>query len=670
MLTIKTTTGRQFDLLPGTKLSIEENSPLFSDAGSFSLPVELPETDNNLRILDYPYRADRRQKFVTSLDVVISAGVWIRHARMDIESSGRKRNITASLFFRESPFYAKIKNKRLPDLFKNKIRDDFADQTEEHKHSFWRNYLDKVMCGDVVDDFYIFQVCAKYEDKEESEGDQNISLKTTYTRYTILNRLSVPFKTFTGNTSQTTDGKTYYNLVGVESAYTQDGVEYYLPDGYGKCPFLKFTYVVRYMFQQLGYKLQPGIFDTDEGFRRLCFIHNTADCLIRGFLDYSQIVPDVELNDFLQFIENSFGLRFIIDETAKTATPRFWKDILTDSPVVDISGVFNDYPSITFSDPKSLKLTIERVVPAVNQSGMKTFSELFEKYGSYRGSFKNKMELNIAMSRGEVSQGVYLIRDSAVYYVVFKYYRDPINQPGIFDWVSIPVETDTLEFYDHNADSFDERPLGFYLVDMKHVALSGQTDPRHEVTVSKMLKALGMEEIIQKALEQFKPDDGLIGRIPYIDSIRHLNSVMETASTKDDVTTTTITEEKETSLPIFLAFSHGFAAVDPDRPNIERTFYASPDACDNVGNKVGTFDLSTRGLHTYFWKEYDSLLHDSFHEITGQGKMNLSDILGFRFDMPMSLNGQKVLAESIQYELSDDGVEVPELKVKTIKQYE
>ena len=113
MIVIKTYNGKLFDLIPGMKLSIEENSPLFSNAGSFSLPLELPATDNNLSILDYPYRTDRRKQFITSINVIVSCGVWMRHARMDVESSSQRSNITCSLFFRESPFYSKLKNRKL-----------------------------------------------------------------------------------------------------------------------------------------------------------------------------------------------------------------------------------------------------------------------------------------------------------------------------------------------------------------------------------------------------------------------------------------------------------------------------------------------------------------------------------------------------------------------------
>ena len=527
------------------------------------------------------------------------------------------------------------------------------------------------MCGDIVDDFFIFPVCAKINNFEKSESNQNATVKISYTRYTILNRLSVPFKNFAGSTSQSISGKTYYDLVEEEPSYIEDGVEYNFPKGYGLCPFLKFTYVVRYMFLQLGYELQQSIFDTDEGFRRLCFVHNMADCLVRGFLDYSQIVPDLEINDFLKFIENTFGVRFIIDETAKKVTPKFWKDVFSDTSLIDISGVFNDHPDILFADSKSLKLTVDRVTPIVNQSGLKSYSELFDKYGPYRGSFKDSIELNFYASMGNVYQGVYLIRSIGVYYVVFKYYRDPINQPGIFDWVSLPVEiNDSLDFYDHNANNFDERKLGFFLIGMKYVPLSGQTDPTYEVSVSKGWENLGLGDILQKTLNQFRTGDGIIGKIPFIDSIRHLNSVMETTSTKGDLTTTSITEEKKTTLPVFIAFSHGFATVDPNQQNIERTFYASPDAYDNRGNKVGTFDLSIYSLYIHFWREYHNLLRDSFHEIEGEARMNVRDILAFRFDVPLTFNGQKVLLESIQYELSDDGVKVAKLKVKTIKQYD
>ena len=97
----------------------------------------------------------------------------------------------------------------------------------------------------------------------------------------------------------------------------------------------------------------------------------------------------------------------------------------------------------------------------------------------------------------------------------------------------------------------------------------------------------------------------------------------------------------------------------------------TPFKYTNSGNTWNNdFDFSLLTIYNKFWKDYDAVLQSSFHEISGRARLNIADIMNLSFDRPYTITGQKVLLESIQYEISDTGIEVVELRVKTIKAYE
>lgn len=673
MLNIRTTTGKIFDLIPGTKLSIEENSPIFSNAGSFSLPLDLPATDNNLAILDFPYRADRRKQFITSIDVVVSCETWIRHARMDVESSGKNTNIVSSLFFRESPFYQQIKNKNITDIFKGVIRRDYENSGDRTKvFALWYDHLNKVMCGDMTDDFFVFPVCVNIEHKEKTNSENDITITESWSEFTIMNRPIVPDKDGGGLTDTDKNNQKYYMLAGTLLSKDKDGKTYRLPDGYGWAPFLRFTYVLKKLFSELGYQLKESIFDTDSSFSKLCFVHNTIDCMVNGYIDYSQLLPSIEVNKFLEFVENSFGCRFIIDETNKTATPVFWKDLFSLPPVTNISTYYEDHAKITFAKPTSLQLTINRSQEESTPIRYQSFQEMFVEYGQMLGAFKDKAAMQAQVDMAKLTPGVYFLQNSRMYVALEKVYADPAASSGTFSWSITALERNTLDYYTVGLEAYESKSTGINTCSLVDVPLRGATDLRlsGKINVEHSIFSDFLQKIIDKGISMYNTDDGIIARIPFINSVRHLNTVLETTTTTDNKTTTTIQEESETSSPMFLCQAHGRAKADPDRPNVETTFLGTPDAYDNVGNKIGSFDLSTFSLYNNFWRQYDQLLKTSLHVISGKAQMSIGDVMSFRFDRPCLLDGQKVIPISLQYELTDAGVDVIDLTVKIIKEYE
>lgn len=645
MITIKTLDGLQFDLPVDLTLSIEETSVLTGKEGSFSLPIDLPESVNNLRILEFPNRISRKSKFLTNLDVIVSSGSWVRFARLDVESSQENGVISCTMFTGESAFYTKIENLDLKTVFKNKIRDDFAGQTVENKVQSWLEYLERIGCGDVQDDFYLFPVLAT---KEERSWGESTSL-VYWTEYQILNRPWSKLLKYDGTsdyypgmTRYSASGREYYMLAARSQwTYKKDYIfddkseEIIHPIGYLVTPFLKFSYVLNYIITSLGYELAPSALNLEFSFQKLCLINNTADAIMKGTIEYSQLVPDKSVTEFLEFIENSFGVEFTVDEVHKVITPRFWSDVLSQDASGSIDSVLEDYSTITFAESKSLKLTTSKIEENIDTE-IKTYNQLFEKY--------------VEVFAGQLIPSVphCILDKKRLIYNCYTIERINIGS----DIVILPrfqkAIKDLLDYVEINKVN-DDKDLSYLNISM------------HDIV-------FGRYSQIEAWSGTYTPAESIKGRIPFIKSLRHMNTVIQNIDSDGSGTNQDAGSTDE--LSIIPCFYVGLAQPDTDLPEIEKTFFGSTHRYDNLGNTWGVFDLTTRSLYNVFWHAYNDMIKTSFHEVSGSALMSEQDIMNFKFDELLMLDGQKVLPSSIKYEVRNDDIEVIELKVKTVKPYQ
>lgn len=684
MLSITTSTGHKLDLFPDTTISIEENSPMFTDIGSYSLPVELPPTPGNLEALDFPDRVQRRARFVKSTRVTLACGPYSRVCRMHIDSAVHRSTISATLYLRESNFYNAIKGVRLQELFEDKVRKDFTKISGEPLNpsdppTSWLSYLNRVMCGDIVDDFHIFPVLldtVEHEDEIVNKHFNDGSIQSTaYWKQFIIS--NTPFYLRLGDDIQyqvrsSASGKEYFPLAGNIPAYREgvaDNNNSTLlgPSGYGVAPYLKLMYVLREGLSLIGYELAHSVLDSDYSFQHLCIIHPTVDALVRGELNYSQLLPDVELDDLLRLVENSFGLRFSVDEDNKVVTPRFWRDLLQEDPVADFSSLIRDYPQVSYAGNRNIKLS---TIPSMDDepSGLRfeSWQQLQKRYGSLRGSYASPLLFQTAVSSGLVEQGVYLIRSVRRLAVTFR--PNPM-QPTEWSWQY--VDRYMHDYIPPGSDiPLEERELGFMLVQYKSVPLIGRTNVSVVTETTGYWKDMA-DKMNADIASRYPSDNGIVVSLANINSIQHLNTVMETVNVDENENeTVSYSDDGTVQVPIHLAFAHGFAAASSGMPGIERTFFSSQDAYNNNGSVLGTFDLMPLSLYQNFWERYDQLLETSFHDFSARINLTLPQIMSLRFDKPVTVRGSTALPLSLTYSLSHKGVEVIDFTLRIITPYE
>lgn len=672
MIQVITNNGRKFDLPEDLVISVEENSVMTGKQGSFSLPLELPWSDNNVQLINYPSRIDRRYKFTSQIEVVVSAGVWVRRAMLNVDSVRENTGISCELYFAESRFYQQIQDVKLPDIFADIVRDDYSHLADiESRITAWLTHFEKVQIGEAHDVFYVFPVCAKLEKKEESKTDNGTTITLTYEEYTILNRPDVPSKRafiadnqsfsetvpYSGVTGTSLTGKVYYKLAARKLwkflSQDESSLTVY-QKGYGVTPFLKFVYILSSIFDKYGYSLQLSEFQASPTFMSLCYINNTADAIMDGRIHYSQLVPDVSVSEFLEHVENSFGVEFIFNEIDATVTPRFWKDLLVQNPTDQIEGVLEDFPQVIYSQPKAVRLSTEK--SAIESKLIyETYNELIAKYGVKPAS---PIPENTFYHVFDAQDLIY----KCYQYVKFVQRGQTIYVENLLEKI-----TGFLDYHNSQYEA-EEKACGFESVPLVQISMDELSPITAVVDFSKSyLHELGVQT-------QAQAEDSVLARVPFINSIRHLKtsevSLGKDSSGNEQKVSESKANESGDQLGVFPCFLHGFAVTQNDAPNVERILFASQYRYNNAGTVVLAFDLSAKGLYDAFWKEYDEMLSTSFHEISGPALLPVERLMALQRHNPYQLHGQSVLPETIRYEITHRGIDVVELKLRTLREYE
>lgn len=673
MIQITTNSGSKFDLPENFTISVEDNSVMTGKQGSFSLPIDLPWSDNNVKLIHYPTRHDRKHAFVSLLEVSVSAGLWVRRAKLNIDSAQEGIGISCELYFGESRFYQEIENVKLPDIFASVIRNDYNMYADlDTRIRAWLNHFEKVQTGEWTDDYYVFPVCALMEKHEEKQADNALSADVYYEQYTILNRPDVPTAReiivdgipyssgqYAGATETNAAGKTFYKLAAHKTWTFQESVD---PDsnfityqkGYGATPFLKYTTILQRIFQHFGYSLLVSEFADNPAFKALCYINNTADAIMDGLIHYSQLVPDKTISEFMEHVENSFGVEFIFNEINNTVKPRFWKDLLTESPTKSVDGLLEDYPKINYASPKSLRLTTEKSA-LEDKLTYNSFNELFQKY-------------QLALLEDPAGVKFCRLDKKSLQYLCYEWRQMEISgqmQDVPFLLEKVPAFLD----YGLINNDIEERNCGFQSIPLVHISL----DERSPLSVALEFTQSNLPGLAGISLDQSQPEDSILARIPFINTIRHLKTIQVNSGKDNEGNPKNLSESRGTEsgdeLGIYPCFYHGFAVALNDAPNVEKTFFASQFRYDNNGGIKIDFDLSTLELYNTFWKDYADTLQSSFHEIVGPAKMDADQLLSIDKSNPYFLHGQSVLPEGVQYEITNDGLNVVELKLRTLKNY-
>ena len=251
------------DLPVDFSADMEDTSPIFNDKGSQSLPVTVPATGRNQRLLGFPDRLD------TAVDpnkpeilATVTAGAYIRRGKINVTSAGKKDGITFNIGFDNSIAYSEWIDKRLSDLSSLPVVNG-SDVGYTDSVSGLIHYLSNLYRGAVpaVDPLAVFPVAIAKNVVQEQDSK---NLEKSF--WEVLN---IPAND-TGAMEQSRM---------VKRVIDGEIVDVVVPEGYCLSPFVRVWKLLELAFADLGLKIKTNIFQTTADFARLVVLNNAADAI-------------------------------------------------------------------------------------------------------------------------------------------------------------------------------------------------------------------------------------------------------------------------------------------------------------------------------------------------------------------------------------------------------
>lgn len=329
---------KEFQIAAGFWPELSRTNPFLSDEGSQSIPLTLPASDHNMRLIGYVNRITPKYRPPKKINAIFSAdSVWMR-GTLYLEQANRKDGIQCTFYTNEGQLYEKIKDYKLSDLdwpvYKG-VGSDYAT-----KAKYWMNKFINIMTG-----------------QEYGTNEYCVFSVMTDSNFIIENQKDVDYKLMLNETNGTSplsflamQPRYYYMESGT------DATKYTAPVGYGVTPFLRVGYILRHIMEYFGYTLDSNIFDTDVSLQRLVLLNNTADAITNGDLSFKQLLPDdIEVEDLISFIRYKFGVEFA--QIGNHVQIRSWNQAINTAPDMDLSAYIADEPTFVFEDKSAIALS-------------------------------------------------------------------------------------------------------------------------------------------------------------------------------------------------------------------------------------------------------------------------------------------------------------------------
>ena len=340
------TLNGELDLPEDFSFEIELNNPFLSDEGDASVPASIPATPNNLKVLDNIHRVDRANRFVKSVPATLMAGTIQKHGQLIIDTLNMKDGISVSLAVENSDLYSQYKGKSLKEIFSSKVRDDWNQDI-----SALANYLIGVYFNRKFDDFAIFPVAvAPYEENATKIYQYNNERE--------------------GN-----------SLLWRARTVREGDLTMSVTDGYGLSPFLYLYKMIDLLFQEMGYYVIYNCLDKDP-YRDIVLLNNCSDTIVKGVINYSDLVPSCTLSEFIDFLFNKFGIHVRVDSTSRRVSVVTLQELFDSAPTMDITTKVVEELGITIEDSSRVVLSSETSIDGTAPAA-ETFDKLIDKYGYY-----------------------------------------------------------------------------------------------------------------------------------------------------------------------------------------------------------------------------------------------------------------------------------------------
>lgn len=384
--------GKAYQLGENAKLEVERTNPFFNDYGETTSPLDIPASDYNRMILNYPDTFGMRDKMVAA-NVSIEDGEYFAQCRQIVLSAQHKGNISSSFYINDGSFYSKIQNVKLKSIFKDEMIPGCTTVDECIK--FCRSLV-----GGENENYDIFPVLLT----DDSGMDKG------YT-YKILNKLGMRTKLPNAKYWRYKEGGGYEYVTAPEeqglvlcnmwyntfwNAYPDteyvNEIPISLDKGYYISPFIRANYVLKRVFKYFGYDLKENFFTKTEPFNKMVLLNNVIDVMVNGHIRIEDLLPDVSVSDFLSVFRKKFLCEFVSDEGTHTADIIFLRDAVDSVPVADLTRQMTEEPTLSYKTASDYKRVVLRAKHQVDSDAEDSYDNIKDMIANNSGAYFSNEE--------------------------------------------------------------------------------------------------------------------------------------------------------------------------------------------------------------------------------------------------------------------------------------
>lgn len=569
------------DVSPEFSLDIEMTNPIFSDRGSMTYPATLPATTRNRKILQNVHRLDAVNAPEADVRVIVEDGVYRRSGKLNVLSAGIQSGIAINIGFDEGEMYS---------LFEDTALSKLTWPVENYYNAYSAgDRLEQVMREEIDANYHVFPI--------QTGGD-------------TVNNIYYPEYLNRPNYNEETSKWELVSEARYEDCVTSGNVvRTMVPEGYGCTVFLKVHYVLSKIFSHFGYTLGENPFASHVQLRRLVILNNIADTIVRGTIDYAELLPGCTINEFLNSLYVRTGMVYFVDSSRKSVRIKFLKDIVKDT----VSWAWKNYtassPTISFATPKRIVLSADTGFEGAEPQ-KETLKQFLSQY-----NFKVVEDGSILFSSGAVCSEHVLSGEAPLLYErsTGRYFE--------FDFFDKSVKVKSTEHFpwDTEDDNIEKEEL------------------------------TGDDECIPMTKVKWGHWDAVIPQ--YMAGYVHHHTVISKGNSE---------KENEGETPLAFCFKL------PNSP------CGSIYPYDTAGNSINGFEYAltftgVNGAFNRFFKDYDAILRHANSTIECEINLPRPQLFSVDLSRPITIDGQRCLIESLKHSLPLLPDSPPKLKLRTLK---
>lgn len=636
--------GEYLDVPADMKLSVQLQSPFFATEGSFTLPITLPATENNRRILGFIDRLDivgKQQK--TDSTIVHNSFVFI--GTIEILSYSPNDGFECTIFLNGSNIFYQFKELQLKDVMYS-IR-----------------YTAKANSASPASVVPLASIDTSIKPLNEDPRMPDQATADVLTKE-VLNLIGYAtnddltpqrqFEVFPVMTEQGIINDPIQRTRTEGPAMLYDG-EYLLgPTGIGYTVFLHLDYVLECVFEHIGRTLNivyPDFADADgytfkNMFRRIVILNQTIDALVPGKIYFDTLVPNITCLELIQACQAMFGATFI-ERNNGVIEMVFIKNILSSSVSTILDKDHIRIEDLAFDGRRMLNVALSHIRHTDDKEY--TLEDLAKNYVLTDGK--------IALMNATDSARLFAFMNIPQGWRLGHVFRT--------QWEGCRGDVyyiDRLEGVDNAnrgkakllcKDQFD----GFYPID---AAIN--TSALEEETVNSVLSDTREANTdYLPVYDESKDDNAGTFNSGYFTYDRQLKMPLmpgmknETCTVTQTQTTTnsngaTQASTKEITLtedcPLVFAYYLGGQTTS----YTGRVRYGSPL---NMLSTDNAFDLNAHGMVNTMWEDYAEYIFTGGNTITFAIYITPYEASQLSFDKVYQIHGQRFLLKQVQYTLAD-----------------